>query len=67
MTGQTEVLGNGMYKEEGGCTGQGMTTAHDPVLMTASYQNFSAQHKKSKYAVHTRGRPGASFGDRSWG
>lgn len=40
MTGQTEALGNDMYKGGGGgqeCTGQGMTTAQNPVLLTASY------------------------------
>lgn len=41
MTGQTEALGNDMYKGGGGggqeCTGQGLTTAQNPVLLTASY------------------------------
>lgn len=43
MTGQTEALGNVMYKEGGGGERAGMTTAHEPVLMTAAYPNLSAR------------------------
>lgn len=42
MTGQTEALGNVMYKEGGGGRA-GMTTAHKPILMTAAYSNLSAR------------------------
>lgn len=72
MTGQTEALGNDMYKGGGGGRAgmprPGKDNSCDPVLLTASYQKFRAQHKKSKYTVCTRGRPGAkpeaSLGDR---